>query len=64
MITAYNVHTKQKDCPMQNAVITKTPRGKYLARGTDDQGRKMTALVKESVALKAIEDGTATKQFS
>ena len=31
--------TKEKNVPMQNAVITKTSRGGYMAQGNDGKGK-------------------------
>ena len=63
MITAYCLKTKEKNVPMQDAVVTKTARGGYMAQGHDGKGNKMTAILAEAKALKAIEDGVATKGF-
>lgn len=35
MLTAYCMKTKEKNVPMQDAVITKTARGGYMAQGHD-----------------------------
>jgi hypothetical protein len=63
MITAYCLKTKEKNVPMQDAVVTKTARGGYMAQGHDGKGNKMTAILAEAKALKAIEDGVAKKGF-
>jgi hypothetical protein len=63
MITAYCLKTKEKNVPMQDAVITKTARGGYMAQGHDGRGNKMTAILSEAKALQAIEDGVAKKDF-
>ncbi len=34
-LTAYNVKTKEKGVPIQDAVITKTAKGAYMAQGHD-----------------------------
>lgn len=60
-ITAYCMKTKQKDVPMQDAVITKTSRGGYMAQGHDGNGNKMTTMLSEARALEAIKDGVAKK---
>jgi hypothetical protein len=62
MITAYCMKTKQKDVPMQDAVITKTSRGGYMAQGHDGHGNKMTTMLSEARANEAIKDGVATKK--
>ena len=59
MLTAYCLKTKEKNVPMQDAVVTKTARGGYMAQGHDGKGNKMTAILGEAKALKAIEDGVA-----
>lgn len=63
MITAYNVKTKEKNVPMQDAVITRTARGGYMAQGNDGKGNKLTSLLSEAKALQAISDGVAKKDF-
>ncbi len=63
MITAYCLKTKEKNVPMQDAVITKTARGGYMAQGHDGKGNKMTAILSEAKALQAITDGVAKQNF-
>jgi hypothetical protein len=63
MITAYCLKTKEKNVPMQDAVVTKTARGGYMAQGHDGKGNKMTAILSEAKALQAIQDGVAKKDF-
>jgi hypothetical protein len=63
MIKAYCLKTKEKNVPMQDAVISKTARGGYMASGNDGKGNKMAAIMSEANALKAIADGVATKGF-
>ena len=58
-LTAYNVKTKEKNVPIQNAVITKTARGAYMVQGHDGKGNKLTTLVNEEKAMAAIKAGTA-----
>lgn len=48
---------------MQNAVITKTSRGGYMAQGDDGKGNKMTTMLAESKALQAVKDGVAKKAW-
>ncbi|HSN61392.1 MAG TPA: hypothetical protein VLR49_10685 [Ferruginibacter sp.] len=55
--------TKEKNVPMQDAVVTKTSRGGYMAQGHDGKGNKMTTMLAEAKALQAIKDGVATKGF-
>ena len=63
MLTAYCMKTKEKNVPMQDAVITKTARGGYMAQGNDGKGNKMAAIMGEKAALQAIKDGVAKKDF-
>ncbi|PWT98674.1 MAG: hypothetical protein C5B52_11855 [Bacteroidetes bacterium] len=59
MLTAYNVKTKEKNVPIQDAVITKTAKGAYMAQGNDGKGNKLTTLLSEAKALAAIQAGVA-----
>ena len=63
MLKAYCLKTKEKNVPMQDAVVTKTARGGYMAQGHDGKGNKMTAILAEAKALQAIKDGVAKKGF-
>lgn len=63
MLTAYCLKTKEKNVPMQDAVITKTARGGYMAQGHDGKGNKMTSILAEAKALQAIADGVAKQGF-
>lgn len=63
VLTAYNVKTKEKNVPIQDAVITKTAKGAYMAQGHDGKGNKLTTLLGEPKALAAIEAGIAKKGF-
>jgi hypothetical protein len=58
-LTAYNVKTKEKNVPIQDAVITKTAKGAYMAQGNDGKGNKLTTLLNEEKALAAIQAGIA-----
>lgn len=58
-LTAYNVKTKQKNVPIQDAVITKTAKGGYIVKGNDGKGNKLTALLGAQKALDAIAAGIA-----
>ncbi len=60
-ITAYNVKTIEKNVPMHVAVVSKTEKGGYIAKGHDGKGNKLTSLLSEAKALAAIEAGTAKK---
>jgi len=62
MIKAYCMQTKTKNVPMYDAVIRKTAKA-YIAVGNDGKGHKMSVLMSEANALKAIADGVATKDF-
>lgn len=59
MLTAYCMKTKEKNVPMQDAVITKTARGGYMAQGHDGKGNKMTTMLSEATAQEAIKNGVA-----
>jgi hypothetical protein len=63
MITAYCMKTKEKNVPMQDAVITKTARGGYMAQGNDGKGNKMTTMLGEAAALEAVKNGVAKKAW-
>ena len=63
MIKAYCLKTKEKNVPMQDAVISKTAKGGYIANGHDGKGNKMAAILSETKAMQAIQDGVATKGF-
>ncbi|HEU4575442.1 MAG TPA: hypothetical protein VFS36_10610 [Chitinophagaceae bacterium] len=58
-LTAYNVKTKEKGVPIQDAVIKKTAKGAYMVQGHDGKGNKLTTLVSEAKALEAIQAGIA-----
>lgn len=58
-LTAYNVKTKEKGVEIQDAVITKTAKGAYMAQGHDGKGNKLTTLLGEEKALGAIKAGIA-----
>lgn len=62
-LTAYNVKTKEKNVVMHDAVISKTARGGYIAKGTDGKGNKLTSLLGEAKALEAIKDGVAKQDW-
>lgn len=63
MIKAYCLKTKEKNVPMHDAVVSKTSRGGYIAKGNDGKGNKMSAIMSEATALQAIKDGVAKKEF-
>jgi hypothetical protein len=63
MIKAYCLKTKEKNVPMQDAVVSKTAKGGYIANGHDGKGNKMAAILSEAKAMQAIEDGVAKKNF-
>jgi hypothetical protein len=62
-LTAYNVKTKEKNVPIQDAVISRTAKGGYIAKGHDGKGNKLTALLGEANALAAIKAGTAKQDW-
>jgi hypothetical protein len=59
LLTAYSLKTKEKNVPIQDAVITKTAKGGYLAQGHDGKGNKLTSILGEAKALQAIKDEVA-----
>ena len=59
MLTAYCMKTKEKNVPILDAVVSKTTKGGYIAKGNDGKGNKLTALLGEAKALAAIKAGTA-----
>lgn len=63
MIKAYCLKTKEKNVPMQDAVVSKTAKGGYIAKGHDGKGNKMSAILSEANALQAIKDGVAKQDF-
>ena len=63
MIKAYCLKTKEKNVPMQDAVVSRTVKGGYIAKGHDGKGNKMTAIMGEATALQAIKDGVAKQDF-
>lgn len=58
-IYAYCMKTKEKNVLMQDAVITKTAKGGYMAQGTDGKGNKMTTMLSKDKAEAAVKAGTA-----
>jgi hypothetical protein len=63
MLTAYCMKTKEKNVEMQDAVITKTSRGGYMAQGHDGKGNKLTTMLSEASALEAVKNGVAKKSW-
>lgn len=62
MLTAYNPKTKQKNVPIQDAVITRVGNA-YLVKGTDGAGNKLTTLVNLEQAEAAVKAGEAKKKY-
>ena len=62
-LTAYNVKTKEKNVPIQDAVISRTDKGGYIAKGHDGKGNKLTSLLGEEKALAAIKAGVAKQDW-
>ena len=61
VLTAYDVRTKKKGVPIQDAVISKTKVGRYIAKGHNGSGGTLTALVGKEKAEAAIKAGKAKK---
>jgi len=62
-LTAYNVKTKEKNVPIQDAVVSRTAKGGYIAKGHDGKGNKLTSLLGEEKALAAIKAGLAKQDW-
>ena len=62
-LTAYNVKTKEKNVPIQDAVISRTAKGGYIAKGHAGKGNKLTSLLGEEKALAAIKAGVAKQDW-
>lgn len=59
-IMAYNVKAKEKQ-KMFDAVITKTERGGYIAKGNNGDEAKLTAILSKDNAEKFVKLGAAKK---
>ena len=59
-LIAYCLKTKKKEA-MQKAVITKTARGGYIAKGETTEGHKMSLILSAVNAEAAVKDGAAAK---
>lgn len=59
-ITAYCVKTKEKNVPMLEAVVD-IQNGRYIAKGLDAAGNKLTAIMSASNAEAQIKAGNAKK---
>jgi hypothetical protein len=63
-IKAYCVKCKEKNQDMADAVITKTPKGGFMAKGKHAKcGTVMCAMLSKDKAEKAIADKDAKKGF-
>lgn len=60
VLTAYNVRTKEKNVPLQNAVLSRTSKGAYIAKGSDANGNPLTTLCSGEKAIAAVRAGQAT----
>ena len=67
MFTAYRTKTKEKNIPIVNASISKTAvaggKTRYIVKGDDGQGNKLSVITTEAKALEAIDKGIATKAW-
>ena len=61
-LIAYCLLTKKKE-EMNEAKISKTQKGGYIAKGVTKDGHKVSLIMSETNALKAIEEGVAKKDF-
>lgn len=59
-ITAYCVKTKERDVPMLEAVID-VNNNRYIAKGLDAAGNKMTAILSGDNAKAHVKSGAAKK---
>lgn len=59
-LTAYCMKTKEKNVPMLDPVID-ISNGKYIAKGHDADGNKLTSILSQSKAEAAVEEGIAEK---
>ena len=50
-LNAYNVKTKEKGVPIQDAVVTKSAKGAYMVKCHDGKGNKLTTLFNSEKAL-------------
>jgi len=63
-LVAYCMKTKQKNVPfVGKPKIIKTSRGSYMVQGVDKAGNKMATTVSEAVAMAAIKEGVAVKNW-
>ena len=58
-IRAYCMKTKEKNVLMQDAVVSITARGGYMAQGHDGKGNKMTTIMNKEKAEAAVKAGVA-----
>lgn len=59
-LTAFNAALREKNCPMLNAVIRKTPGGFFMAVGEDKYGNKLYVIVDPNKIQEVVEAGIAT----
>ena len=59
-ITAYCVKTKEKNVPMLDAVVD-INNGRYIAKGVDADGNKLTAIMSGDNAKAQIKAGNAKR---
>ncbi len=60
-LRAYCVKCKEKDVTIQGAVISRTKRGGYIAKGTHTCGTKVCAILSKENAEKAISEGVKSE---
>lgn len=58
-LTGYCMKRKEKNVPILNAVLAKTAKGAFLAKGVDEFGNKMTTIVNAAKAAALVEAGIA-----
>ena len=64
MVEAYCVKCKKKGQKMKDALMTKTSRGGFMAKGKCGEcGTTMCAMMSEENAMKAVSSGAAKKSW-
>lgn len=59
-IMAYSMKAKAK-VEMHDAVVTKTAKGSWIAKGQDEDGNNVSVIMSETTALAHVKAGRATK---
>jgi hypothetical protein len=59
-IMAYSMRLKEKT-EMHNAIVSKTAKGSWIAKGQDDEGNNISVIMSEETALAHVKAGRAKK---